>query len=279
VPGFPQTIASHTRHASRPSLSAASSSYYQQQQPSRSQSLNPQLDEAALEAARQSLARNMASNSPAPRFNAVQTGTPGPTQAYRWGDFTPSNGVGPNPVYPQESRRESLAMSVNQSAMNSPRTFSSARPVEPWGSPAAPVDFDALSRLQRTQARLANQTPYVDPTYGQIHPNPLSEQLQAHSQLMNTLYFQNYTMQQMQQTPSYYPTPTAPAAYGGRPGRTQNSFDNYKATPPLLDEFKKTSKGANKKWQLRVCGPLFWSQRNVTNWRAGHFWLRGRFRR
>lgn len=151
-------------------------------------------------------------------------------------------------------------MSVNQSAMNSPRAFGSARPAEPWGSPAAPLDLDALSRLQRSQsqmARLASQSPYVDPTYGQINQNQLSE-LQAQSQLVNTYFFQNYTMQ----APTYYPAPTAPAALGGRPGRNQNPFENYKATPQLLEEFKKTSKGANKKWQLRVRGLLFWSQRN-----------------
>ncbi|KAG8165505.1 hypothetical protein KVR01_004057 [Diaporthe batatas] len=248
VSGFPQTIPSHSRHASRPSLSAASSSYYQQQQPSRSQSLNPQLDDAALEAARQSLARNMPNNSPAPRFSTVQASTPAPSQIFRWGDWTPGNGVGQ--TFPQGSRRESLAMSVNQSAMNSPRAFSNARPAEPWASPATAVDLDALSGLQRSQgqlARLPNQLPYADPSpYGQMSQSQLSE-LQAQAQLMQSVYLQNYTMQAQ----PYYAAPTGPAAYAGRPGRTQNPFEGFKATPQLLEEFKKTSKGANKKWQLR----------------------------
>lgn len=245
VSGFPQAIPSHTRHASRPSLSAASSSYYQQQQPSRSQSLNPQLDDAALEAARQSLARNMPNNSPAPRFNTAQASTPAPSQVLRWGDWTPGNGIGQ--AFPQGSRRESLAMSINQSAMNSPRAFGSARPVEPWGSPAPAVDLDALSGLPRSQGQLP-RPPYTDPSYGQVGPNPLSElQAQAQAQLMHSVYLQNYTMQAQ----PYYAAPTAPAAYGGRPGRTRNPFEGFKATPQLLEEFKKTSKGANKKWQLR----------------------------
>lgn len=262
VSGFPQTIASHTRHASRPSLSAAPSGYYQQQPPSRSQSLNPQLDEAALEAARQSLARNLASNSPAPRFSSVQATTPAQSQAFRWGEFTPGNGVGQNPTYPQESRRESLAMSVNQSAMNSPRTFGSTRAVDPWGpgSPCPPsalaLDADTLGRIrsQNQMARLAGQSPYVDPTYGgQINPNQLAE-LQA-AQILNLGYFQQYNPIQAQ--PYYTHPPTAPAAYGGRPGRYQNHVEpGYKVTPQLLEEFKKTSKGANKKWSLRVRGPL-----------------------
>lgn len=256
VPGFPQTIPSHTRHASRPSLSAASSSYYHQQQPSRSQSLNPLDGDAALEAARQNYARNMPNNSPAPRFNTAQASTP--ASMSRWGDWTPGNGVGQ--TFPQGSRRESL-MSVNQSAMNSPRAnFSNARPVEPWGSPATAVDVDAISGLPRSQGqlpRLSAQLPYVDPSsygqMGQMSQNSL-EGLQAHAQLMNSLYFQNYTMQPQ----PYYAAPTAPAAYGGRPGRTQHAYnENIKTTPQLLEEFKKTSKGANKKWQLRVRGPLF----------------------
>lgn len=252
VPGFPQAISSHTRHASRPSLSAASSSYYQQQQPSRSQSLNPQLDDAALEAARQSLARNMPNNSPAPRFNTVQASTPAPSQIFRWGDWTPGNGV--SQTFPQGSRRESLAMSVNQSATNSPRAFSNARPVEPWGSPATAADLDALSGLPRSQGhmpRLSAQLPYTDPSsYGQMSQNQLTE-LQAQAQLMQSVYFQNYTQNYTMQAQQYYAAPTAPAAYS-RPGRTQNPFENFKATPQLLEEFKKTSKGANKKWQLKV---------------------------
>lgn len=254
----------HARHASRPSLSAAPSAYYQQQQQasSRSQSLNPQLDEAALEAARQSLARNMASNSPAQRLATVSLNTPAPSQLYnRWGgEFTPGNGIGQNSPYPQETRRDSLAMSVNQSAMNSPKTYGSARPAEPWATPAATVDFDSLARMQRTQSqmsRLATQSPFFDPTFSQVNQNQMPE-IQAH--LMQQMFpyqgsFQGYAMPGQQ----YYP-PTAPAAYGGRPGRNQNPFENYKATPQLLDEFKKTSKGANRKWQLRVREQVFWSQ-------------------
>lgn len=254
VSGFPQGITSHSRHASRPSLSNPSSFYPQQQPSSRSQSLNPQNDEAALEAARQSLARNLASQSPAPRFNTVQANTPAPSQIFRWGgEFTPSNGVGQSLPYGQETRRDSLAMSVNQSAMNSPRGYGSARPAEPWASPATPVEFDPMARNQRSQAqmlRMATQTPYIDHTF-----NPMNQ-----SQFPD---LQTQLVQQMLQYPGYampaqqYYTPTAPAAYGGRPVRSQNPYENYKTTPQLLDEFKKTAKGANRKWQLRVTWNCF----------------------
>ncbi|KAJ0108682.1 hypothetical protein J7T55_015116 [Diaporthe amygdali] len=247
VSGFPQGIASHSRHASRPSLSAASSSYYQQPPSSRSQSLNPHSDEAALEAARAALGRGaLASNSPGPRFNTVQASTPAPSQFGRW-DFTPTNGTNQIPTYPQESRRESLAMSINQSAMNSPRAFGGGRPADNWPTPVAPVDLDPLARLQRSQSqisRLANQSPYLDPTFSQINQGQIPD---LQTQLMQSLYqYQGYAMPGQQ----YYP-PTAPAAYGARPARNQNPYENYKATPQLLEEFKKTSKGANRKWQLR----------------------------
>lgn len=262
--GFPHGMMMHTRHASRPSLSATPSTYYQQQQASsRSQSLNPNSDEAALEAARQHLARNMASSSPAQRFNTVPTTTPAPSQLYnnRWGgEFTPGNGIGQNSPYPQETRRESLAMSINQSAANSPKTYGSARPAEPWATPAAAVDLDSLARIQRSQnqmSRLGTQSPLFDPMYSPISQNQMPE-IQAH--LMQQMFpyqasFQGYTMPGQQ----YYP-PATPTTYGGRPGRNQNPFENYKATPQLLDEFKKTSKGANRKWQLRVREQVFWPQ-------------------
>ncbi|KAI3397670.1 hypothetical protein diail_10439 [Diaporthe ilicicola] len=247
VSGFSQGIASHARHTSRPSLSAASSSYYQQKPSSRSQSLNPMDDEAALEAARASLARNMANSSPAPRFNAIQANTPAPSQFSRWGEFTPSNGVHQTPQYPQEQRRDSLATSVNHSAMNSPRTFGGVRTADAWSTPVAPVDLDQLARIQRSQSqisRLTNQSPYLDPAFNQINQSQMPDlQVQLMQQLCQ---YQPYAMP----TQQFYP-PTAPAAYAGRPGRNQNPYENYKATPQLLEEFKKTSKGANRKWQLR----------------------------
>lgn len=253
VSGFPQGIGSHARHASRPSLGGATASYYQQQpQPgSRSNSLNPQFDEAGLDAARRYVTGNLASNSPAPQFNTTAS-----SQLFRWGgEFTPGNGVGQNPPYPQESRRESLAMSVNQSAMNSPRAFGSARLAEPWATPTAPVDFDPLARTQRSLSqisRLANQSPYIDPTFSQINQ---SHYLDSQAQLMQQMMqFPGYAMPGQQ----YYP-PTAPAAYGGRPMRNEAPYENYKATPQLLAEFKKTNKGANRKWQLRVREYVFWS--------------------
>lgn len=249
VSGFPQGNPSHSRHASRPSLSAASSSYYQHQQPSsRSQSLTPfDIDNEALEAARRRLI-NPTASSPAPQFNTVQANTPASSQQFRWGEFTPGNGFGQNSSYPQEPRRESLAMSANQSAMNSPRALGSARPAETWGTPTAPLDYNTLARLQSTQtslSRLANQSPYFDPTFGQVNQTPFSPEQVAH-----LMAYQGYSMPGQQQ---YY-TPTAPAAYGGRPTRNQQPiYGDFKATPQLLDEFKKTSKGANRKWQLRVC--------------------------
>lgn len=144
-------------------------------------------------------------------------------------------------------------MSANQSAMNSPRAFGSARPAETWASPAPPMDFDLLARFQRPQSqmsRLANQSPFIDPTFSQINQNQMPE-VPAHI-MQQIMQFPNYAMGGQQ----YY-TPTAPAAYGARPVRNQNPYENYKTTPQLLDEFKKTSKGANRKWQLRVCGQVF----------------------
>ncbi|KAL1877424.1 mRNA binding protein puf3 [Diaporthe australafricana] len=134
--------------------------------------------------------------------------------------------------------------------MNSPRTFGSGRPADAWATPMAPVDLDQFARLQRSQSqvsRLATQSPYLDPTtFNQINQNHIPD-LQAHAHLMQQLYqYQGYPIPGQQ----FYP-PTAPAAYGGRPGRNQNPYENYKATPQLLEEFKKTSKGANRKWQLR----------------------------
>lgn len=283
VSGLPQGIVSHARHASRPSFSAASSSYYQQKPSSRSQSLNPHTDEAALEAARQNFNRgSMASNSPAPRYNTIQAGTPASSQFGRWGEFTPSNGTNQGPLYPQqEQRRDSLAMSINQSTMNSPRTFGSGRPADAWATPVAPVDLDQLARLQRSQSqisRLANQSPYLDPAaFNQINQNHIPD-LQAHAHLMQQLYqYQAYQIPGQQ----FYPPPTAPAAYAGRPGRNQNLYENYKATPQLLEEFKKTSKGANRKWQLRVCDeyPPPPTIHPSTNRSLGHLRLRDRFRR
>jgi hypothetical protein len=143
-------------------------------------------------------------------------------------------------------------MSVSQSAMNSPRNLSSARPAATWSTPVVPVDLEILSNLQRSQgpmARLAAPSPYVDPTYGQMSQNQLAE-LQTQPNVLSNFYFQNYSMQ-----PAFNYGPTAPAPYGGRPGRSQNPFENYKVTPQLLEDFKKTSRGANKKWHLKVCGP------------------------
>lgn len=138
-------------------------------------------------------------------------------------------------------------MSVNQSA--SPRTFGSARPADPWATPVAPVEFDPVARIQRSHSqmsRLANQSPYIDPAFSQLNQSQFPDippQLMQHM-----LPYAAYPLAGQQ-----YFTPTAPAAYGGRPGRNQNPYENYKATPQLLEEFKKTSKGANRKWQLRVC--------------------------
>lgn len=254
VSGYPQGMASHTRHASRASVSGMPHSYYQPQPSSRSQSLNPTIDEAALEAARRYLVRPRPADSPASQFNTLQASTPAPSQPFRWGgEFTPGNGLGQNPQYPQETRRDSLAMSVNQSAMNSPRAFVGARPAEPWATPTAPAEFDPLSRAQRPQSqmsRLANQSPYLEPAFSQINQGQYNE-MQAQ---MLMLQLQNgYPMPGQQ----YYP-PTAPAAYGGRPMRNQNPYENYKATPQLLEEYKKTNKGANRKWQLRVREYVFW---------------------
>lgn len=245
--GYANGMGTQSRHASRPSLSAASSSYFPPPSNSRSQSLNPQHDEMALEAARASFNRGVVSNSPGPRLSGIQQNVPVASQFSRGMEFTPSN---PLQTYPQEARRESLAASVNQSSLNSPRGFGGARPADAWASTPS-RDFDHMSRIQRPQSqvsRLPNQSPYMDATY-----NPLSFQPQLMQQMIHPSLALQYQPYGLPGQPFF--APTAPAAFSTRQGRgAPDPYANYKATPQVLDDFKKSHKTNNKKWQLKVCG-------------------------
>ncbi|KAF3770507.1 hypothetical protein M406DRAFT_320420, partial [Cryphonectria parasitica EP155] len=119
TPGF---LGSHSRHPSRLSLSAASTSFAQQPQASRSQShsLNPGSEQAqaALESVRAGLLRDrIQASSPGPRANAAQASTPAAPQLGTWQDFTPNNRFTLANGNVQEVRRDSLANSVHQSAL------------------------------------------------------------------------------------------------------------------------------------------------------------------
>lgn len=239
--GFANGMGTQSRHASRPSLSAASSSYFPQPSSSRSQSLNPQNDEMALEAARASFNRGMASNSPGPRLNGIQPSVP-VSQFSRGLEFTPSNSL---QSFSQEPRRDSLAASVNQSTLNSPRGFGGARPADAWAS-TPPRDFDNMSRIQRPQnqvSRLPNQSPYLDPSY-----NPLSFQPQLMQQMIHPGLSLPYPAYGLPGQPFF--APTAPASFSTRQGRTPDPYVGCKATPQLLEDFKRSYK-SNRKWQLK----------------------------
>lgn len=246
--GFANGMGNQSRHASRPSLSAASSSYFAQPLNSRSQSLNPQHDEMALEAARASLNMGIASNSPGPRLNGMQQNVPVSSQFSRGMEFTPSN---PLHTYPQESRRDSLATSVNQSSLNSPRGFGGARPADAWASTPS-REFDPMSRIQRPQSqvsRIPTQPSYLETAY-----SPLTYQPQVVQQMMHHGLSLQYTAYGLPGQ-SFY-APSAPAAFSTRQGRgAPDIYANCKATPQVLDEFKRNYKQQNKKWHLKVCGP------------------------
>lgn len=244
--GFSNGIATQSRHAPRPSLSAASSSYFPQSSNSRSQSLNPQNDEMVLEAVRASFNRELSGNSPGPRLNGMQSSAPALSQFGRGVEFTPSN---PLHTISQEARRDSLAASINQSSLNSPRGFGSARPSESWASTPS-REYDQMSRIQRPQnqiPRTQNQSPYLDPAY-----NPLSFQPQMMQQMIHPSLSLQYPAYGIPGQPFF--APTAPAAFASRPGRAADQFAGYKATPQLLEDFKRTYK-SNRKWQLKVCEP------------------------
>ncbi|KUI54371.1 hypothetical protein VP1G_01730 [Cytospora mali] len=238
--GFANGMTTQSRHASRPSLSAASSSYFPQPSNSRSQSLNPH-DEMALEAARASFNRGMANGSPGPRLGGIQPSAPVSSQFSRGMELTPSN---PLHSFSQEQRRESLA-SVNQSAMNSPRGFGGARPADAWATTPS-RDLDQMSRVQRPQSqvsRLPNQSPYVDPQY-----NPAGFQPHLIQQIMHPGLSLPYPAYGLPGQPFF--APTAPAAFTSRPSRVPDPYAGCKATPQLLEDFKRSYK-SNRKWQLK----------------------------
>lgn len=265
--GFTNGMTTQSRHSSRPSLSAASSSYFPQPSNSRSQSLNPQSDEMALEAARASFNRGMASNSPGPRLGGIQPSAPASSQFSRGMEFTPSNAMH---AFSQESRRESLTASVNQSSLNSPRGFGGARPADAWASTPS-RDFDHMSRIQRPQSqvsRLPNQSPYLDPSY-----SPLGFQPQLMQQMIHPGLSLPYPAYGLPGQPFF--APTAPAAFASRPGRAPEPYPGCKATPQLLEDFKRSYK-SNRKWQLKVCGLRYSSYVQGTKMHPGCARLRDR---
>lgn len=255
--GFGSGLGSHSRHPSRMSLSGTSTSFAQQQGArSQSQSFHPTSEQAqaALENVRAHLIRDrIQASSPGPRTSGTQASTPAPSQL-GWRDFTPGNGLNLANGTMQESRRDSLANSVHHSSMNSPRTFGVQRQTDPW-SPAAPVDFETLSRFQRSQtqiSRQATQSPYLDPSYNPYSDIPAQLMQQMHPAY--TLPFQNYGFQAGQQ---FFP-PTGPAGMIPRGGRPQDLTVGIRCQE--LEEFRRSSK-SSRKWELKVCCSL--SLRNV----------------
>lgn len=247
-------LGSHSRHPSRLSLSGAATTSFAPQQPtSRSQSHSfqqPEQAQAAVDNIRAHLLRDRLQNgSPGPRTNGAQASTP--ASQFGWRDFTPSNAFSLANGNMQDSRRDSLANSVHNSTMNSPRTYGNQaqRQSDPWTPGAAPVDYEALNRLQRSQGQMprqAAQQSYLDAVsyspYGEI-PVQLMQQVHPAFQLP----FQGYGFQPSQQ---FFP-PTGPAGMMSRGGgRPQDLTVGIRCQE--LEEFRRSSK-SNRKWELKVC--------------------------
>lgn len=252
---FGSGLGSHSRHPSRLSLSGAATTSFAQQQPaSRSQSHSfqqPEQAQAAVDNIRAHLLRDrMQNGSPGPRANGAQASTPAPSQ-FGWRDFTPGNAFTLSNGNMQESRRDSLANSVHNSTMNSPRTYGNQpqRQTDPWTPGAAPLDYEALNRLQRSQGpmgRQAAQPSYLDAVsyspYGEV-PVQMMQQMHPAFQIP----FPSYGFQA---SPQFYP-PTGPAGMiprGG--GRPQDLTVGVRCQE--LEEFRRSSK-SNRKWELKVC--------------------------
>lgn len=257
APGFGNGLSSHSRHPSRMSLSGMSTSYVQQQQPSsrsQSHSFNPQSEQAqaAFETVRAHLIRDrMQASSPGPRPNATQASTPAPSQL-GWRDFTPTNGFSLTNGNMPEGRRDSLANSVHHSSLNSPRTFGTApRQADPW-QPASPLDYDTLSRIQRSQqntmTRQTTQSSYGDPAASYNPYAELPAQIMQQMHPAFSLPFQSYGFQAGQQ---FFP-PTGPAGMVPRTARPQDLTVGIRCQE--LEEFRRSSK-SNRKWELKVRYP------------------------
>lgn len=246
---FGNGIGAHSRHPSRMSLSGATHSFAQPQPSSRSQSYSHHSSQVAMENLHAHLSReNIQVSSPGARASGAQTVTQGPPQLGGWRDFTPGSGLNPANGNLQETRRESLANSVHNSALNSPRNFGAQRQPDPWTTPAAvPVDLDVLSRLQRSQGQMPRQTtqsPYLEtftPLYADMH----SQLLQLHSGFsLPFQQFQNYGYQTGQQLfPSNGSAGMIPR------GRSADLAVGIRCQE--LEEFRRSSK-SNRKWELKV---------------------------
>lgn len=248
---FSSGLGSHSRHGSRMSIGGISTFAPQQAvSRSQSQSFNPgsEHSQAAMDAVRGHLLREsmQANPSPGPRSNGTQASTPAP-QMNGWRDFTPNAGFNLGNGNLQESRRESLANSVHQSQMNSPRNLVQ-RQADPWAQ-SAPQDFDPLSTIQRSQiqmSRQGTQSPYSNPAYSMYADMGIQAQLMQQMQGGFPVPFQNYGFQPGQQ---FFP-PSGPAGMIPRGARFQDPSVGIRCQE--LEEFRRSSK-SNRKWELKVC--------------------------
>lgn len=245
---FANGLGAHSRHPSRMSLSGATTSFNQQQSNSRSQSYSQQSSQAALENIHAHLMReNIQASSPGARASVAQAATP------TWRDFTPGSALNLANGNLQEPRRESLANSVHNSALNSPRNFGTQRQPDPWSTPASvPLDFEVLNRIQRSQGQMprqATQSPYLDQSSYLPYADIQAQLLQLHSGYpIPFQQFQNYGYQTGQQL---FP-PTGPAGMVPR-GRPADMTVGIRCQE--LEEFRRSSK-SNRKWELKVRWPF-----------------------
>lgn len=248
---FSGGFGSHSRHGSRMSLGGIST-FAPSQSASRaqSQSFNTNSDhsQAAMDAVRGHLFREgLQGNSPGPRTTTTQASTPAPSQLNGWRDFTPNAGFSlANGALP-ESRRDSLANSVHQSTMNSPRNILQ-RQTDLWNQSATP-DFDPLSSVHRSQGQMSRQgtqSPYPNPAYSMYADMGIQAQLMQQMQNGFPVPFQNYGFPPGQQ---FFP-PSGPAGMVHRGARFQDPSVGVRCQE--LEEFRRSSK-SNRKWELKVC--------------------------
>lgn len=230
-------LGSHSRHASRISLSGASTGFSHPRSQSQSFIATGDQTQATLDSVRATLLRDrLQTNSPGPRGSITQGSTPAPAQL----SYPPTNGFNL-----QEARRDSLANSIHgQSSMNSPRTFAAPKLSDPW-NPVTSLDFETLGRIQRSQSQMSRQstqTPYMDP-YSQY------PELQA--QLMQQMHpgFSPYANYGFQPGQAFFP-PTAPAGMIPRGSRSQDMTVGIRCQE--LEDFRRSAK-SNRKWELKVC--------------------------
>lgn len=242
-PVFGGGLGSHSRHASRISLSGASTGFSHPRSQSQSYITTSDQTQAALDSVRATLLRDrLQTSSPGPRGSITQGSTPAPSQL----SYPPINGFSLGNGNMQETRRDSLANSIHgQSLMNSPGTFAAPKLSDPW-NPIPTLDFETVSRIQRSQqnqmSRQASQASYID---GYIQYSDV------HAQLMQQMHpgFSPYANYGYQPGQPFFP-PTAPAGMIPRGSRSQDMTVGIRC--PELEEFRRSAK-SNKKWELKVC--------------------------